>query len=140
MHVQPSSRARCLIFGWTLHLLPYFVCVISDGSGEAAQMRRFASAFTGRLCDKYQNLMSWLELFRDISHYQQSFFDLGSMALFNLYEPQNDKTNKMNCAPSEDSDQPGHPPSLIRVFTVRMKKAWVFSYPLNAQQRLTRLG
>ena len=28
-------------------------------------------------------------------------------------------------APSEDSDQPGHPPSLIRVFAVRMKKAWV---------------
>ena len=32
---------------------------------------------------------------------------------------------KMTCAPSEDSDQPGHPPSLIRVFAVRMKKAWV---------------
>ena len=40
------------------------------------------------------------------------------------------------CAPSEDSDQPGHPPSLIRVFAVRMKKAWVLSYPLSAQRRL----
>ena len=30
-----------------------------------------------------------------------------------------DKTNKMTCAPSEDSDQPVHPPSLIRVFPVR---------------------
>ena len=29
------------------------------------------------------------------------------------YEPPHDKTNKMACAPSEDSDQPGHPPSLI---------------------------
>ena len=38
-------------------------------------------------------------------------------------------TNKMSrlvtkptndCAPSEDSDQPGHPPSLIRVFAVRL--------------------
>ena len=29
-----------------------------------------------------------------------------------------------------------HPPSLIRVFTVRMKKAWVLSYPLSAQRRL----
>ena len=27
------------------------------------------------------------------------------------YEPQTYKTNKMTCAPSEDSDQPGHPPS-----------------------------
>ena len=30
-----------------------------------------------------------------------------------LYEQQHDKTNKMTCAPSEDSDQPGHLPSLI---------------------------
>ena len=47
-----------------------------------------------------------------------------------------DKTNKVACAPSEDSDQPGHLPSLIRIFAVRMKKAWVLSYPLRAQRRL----
>ena len=29
-------------------------------------------------------------------------------------ESQHDKTNKMTCAPSEDSDQPGHPTSLIK--------------------------
>ena len=39
-----------------------------------------------------------------------------------LNELPHDKTNKMT-APSEDSDQPGHKPSLIRVFAVRMKKA-----------------
>ena len=39
-------------------------------------------------------------------------------------------------APSEVSDQLGHPPSLIRVFAVRIKKAWVLSYPLSAQRRL----
>ena len=39
-------------------------------------------------------------------------------------------------APSEDSDQPWHPPSLIRVFAVRMKKGWFLSYPLSAQRRL----
>ena len=54
-------------------------------------------------------------------------------------EPAHDKTNKVACAPSEDSDQPGHPPSLISVFAVRMKKAWVLSYPLSAKQRLIRL-
>ena len=43
-------------------------------------------------------------------------------------EPPYDKSNKMACAPSEDSDQPAHPPSLIRGFAFRMKKAWVFSY------------
>ena len=36
-----------------------------------------------------------------------------------IYEPPRDKTNEMICAPSEDSDQPGYPPSLIRVFAVR---------------------
>ena len=35
---------------------------------------------------------------------------------------------KMTCAPSEDSDQPGHPPCLIRVTAVRMKKPEVLSY------------
>ena len=47
-----------------------------------------------------------------------------------------DKTNKMACAPSEDTDQTGPSPSLIRVFGVRMKKAWVLSYPLGAVRRL----
>ena len=31
---------------------------------------------------------------------------------------------------------PRHPLCLIRVFAVRMKKAWVLSYPLSAQRRL----
>ena len=52
----------------------------------------------------------------------------------------NTQNNKMACAPSKGSDQPGHPPSLIRVFAVRMKKAWVLSYPLSTQRRLIRLG
>ena len=35
------------------------------------------------------------------------------------FETHRNKTNKMACAPSEDSDQPGHPPNLIRVFAGR---------------------
>ena len=34
IHAQPSSGARCLIFGRTLRLLPYFMCANSEGSGE----------------------------------------------------------------------------------------------------------
>ena len=68
---------------------------------------------------------------------QTSFCYFTSLASkTSTYEPPRDKTNKMACAPSEDSEQPGHPPSLIRVFAVRIKKAWVLSYPLNAQRRL----
>ena len=61
MHAQPSSGDKCLIFGWTLCLLPYFMWANSEGSDETTQMRRLAWAFAGRLCDKYHNLMSWLK-------------------------------------------------------------------------------
>ena len=47
-------------------------------------------------------------------------------------EPPHDKTNKMACVPSEDSDQPGHLPNPIRI----LKKAWLLNNPLSAQQRL----
>ena len=35
-----------------------------------------------------------------------------SVSLQSVYEPPHDKTNKMTCAPSKDSDQPGHEESL----------------------------
>ena len=37
------------------------------------------------------------------------------------------QNQQSDCAPSEDS---------ARVFAVRMKKAWILSYPLSTQQRL----
>ena len=39
------------------------MCANSEGSGETVRMRRLALDFAGRLCDKYQNLMSWLKCF-----------------------------------------------------------------------------
>ena len=50
------------------------------------------------------------------------------------------QNQQSGCAPSEDSDLPVHPPGLIRVFAVRMKKAWVLSYPLSTAKTLIRLG
>ena len=38
-------------------------------------------------------------------------------------EPLHDKTHDLDFASSEDSDQPEHPPTLIRVFTGRTKNA-----------------
>ena len=50
-------------------------------------------------------------------------------------EPPHVKTNKMPCAPSQDSISLCiHP--VRSVFAVRMKKAWVLSFPLSAQQWL----
>ena len=37
-----------------------------------------------------------------------------------FFEPVHDKVYNTTCATSEDSDQPAHPHSLIRVFTDRM--------------------
>ena len=34
VHMQPSSGARCLIFGRTLSPFPYFMCANSEGSGD----------------------------------------------------------------------------------------------------------
>ena len=55
-----------------------------------------------------------------------------SSVLANKYEPQHDKSNNMMCA-QQDSDQPGHPPSLIRVFTAwrnigSLATQWVYSW------------
>ena len=45
-------------------------------------------------------------------------------------------SRRMTKLTSEDSDQPGHPSSLIRVFAVQMQKPWVLSYLLSTQRRL----
>ena len=55
-------------------------------------------------------------------------------------EPPHDKTNKVACAPSEDSDQTGRPPSLIRIFAVRLKKHWGLSYPMSEYTAKTHLS
>ena len=131
------------------------MCADSEGSGETARMRRLAWAFAGRLCYKYHNLMDRLNycysLIFDLNRRSYCHAARGSFFFFfvkvffsarivcnrsMLFEPPHDKTNKVACAPSEDSDQPWHPPSLSRVFTVHMKKAWFLSYPLSAHRRL----
>ena len=49
-----------------------------------------------------------------------------------LYEPRHDKTNKVTVRPAKTQISLGVRP----VFAVRMKKAWVLSYPISAQRRL----
>ena len=62
-----------------------------------------------------------------------------------VIEPPHDKTNKMTCASIKNSDQPGHPPSLIRVLAVHMKKYgplttyWVHSEDSNQTGRMPKL-
>ena len=58
-----------------------------------------------------------------------------------IIEPPYDKTNKMECAPSEDSDQPGHPPNLIKVFAVRSMGSFLHAVSEDSDQsgRMPRL-
>ena len=49
------------------------------------------------------------------------------------------RKNKMICAPSEDSDQPAHPPSLIRVLARRSNGSQVPKAPSCGQRWLIRL-
>ena len=51
-------------------------------------------------------------------------------------EPHHYKTNKMILATSEDSDQPGYPPSLIRVFAVHSMGSGGPSVSSCGQRRL----
>ena len=64
-------------------------------------------------------------LFFSITMWTKFVLTSSIITLINIkIKPAHDKTYKMACASSGDSDQPGHPPSLIRVFAVRMKQAW----------------
>ena len=73
------------------------------------------------------------DFFFRLFFFLNTIINLPALCEIILYEPPHDKTNKMACGVRPAK---GHPPSLIRVFSVRMKKAWVLSYPLSAQQRL----
>ena len=53
----------------------------------------------------------------------------------NKNEPEHVKTNKMTVRPTKTQISQGICP-VWSVFTVRMKKAWVLSYPLSSQWRL----
>ena len=105
---------------------PSFLHADSEDSDQTGWMPRLIWAFAGRTCLFVGFVMRRLIL--DSSWYGTSFCHF-------KFELHRDKTNKMICAPSEDSDQPGHPPSLIRVFAVRLKKARILSYPLSAHRR-----
>ena len=84
-HAQPSSGARCLIFGWTILLLPYFMCLNGNGSGKTTQMHRLVWAFAGRLCDKYHNLMSWLKYWLSTATNMDFTETCGRMLLLQLH-------------------------------------------------------
>ena len=57
-------------------------------------------------------------LFFLLTHCSLFYFDHSSEAFTKCMNRDMKKQQQSDCAPSEDSDQPGHPPNLIRVFGV----------------------
>ena len=68
-------------------------------------------------------------------------FIVGNQIHYNTIWAATWQNQQSDCAPSEDSDQSGHPPSLIRVSAVRMKKAthWAHSEDSDQTGRMPRL-
>ena len=62
------------------------------------------------------------------------------LKVLKAFEPPHGKTNKMTCAPSEDTDQPGHPPSLNSLHC-QHEEAEGPKLPIKrTAETLTRLG
>ena len=59
---------------------------------------------------------------------------------YSKFEPAHDKNYNKTCAISEDSDQPAHPRSLIRVFADRMWLLQPADYPKRAKKNSCHTG
>ena len=57
--------------------------------------------------------IAWLGLSQVFKTDLYPYFSFSVSHIVYLFEPPHDKTSKIPCAPSEDLDQNGHPPSLI---------------------------
>ena len=154
-----TAKALARLLGWAVSpepsLVAYMICTIISWAGSyGVSWYQFLIVSVPEHCT-FKLLTYWHRL--PVGQNAIFFFFLVSSYLFqfvhcirdasvtdclsertdailkeSLFEPHRHKTNKMACAPSEDSDQPGHPPSLIRVFAVRLKKARILSYPMSA--------
>ena len=75
-----------------------------------------------------------------ITVYQALMCDVtGTVDGIHVYEPQRQETYLWTCAPSEDSDQPAHSRSVIRIFPVRNWDSQGYKLSSGGKRRLIRL-
>ena len=110
-----------------------------SNTGSACASAEYDQRFCFRCLDSIIPILAIAEISRPklVSVAEKTDFHVTRL----VYWPPHDKTNRMTCAPSEDSDQPGHPPSLIRVFAVRSmgSKGPTCNLSSRGQRRLIRL-
>ena len=106
--VQPAHPCS-LISTFVIHCLDSMICMLA-----LLKVSRFYLASVAEQAGLNLTCSEIPEdtFLRDVAYmmnriYSQSLIDILTI------EPPHDKTNKMTCASSEDSDQPGHLPSLI---------------------------
>ena len=87
-----------------LKYMPLFFCSPNPSGGPQTWTRRFV--FSLCLFERRSWSLHW--------------------RLIKMIWAEHEKYNKMACAPNEDSDQPGHPPCLIKVFDCAH---WEAEYP-----------
>ena len=108
------SRAR-----WGIRLYHFLIIAFSS---TFQLMFFFFSRIPMFTCLSSHHLWTVLNLallvLRDVSVMKSESL-IAERTINKLIEPPHDKSNKMTCASSEDSDQLGHPAILIRVFAMR---------------------
>ena len=75
-------------------------------------------------------MLSWHVIMNLIGYFTRKLSPMIPGAVFGYKQMSRDITKPTKWVSAQ------HPPSLIRVFAVRSKKAWVLSYLLSAQRRL----
>ena len=114
---RKRQQTRALLCIWKSK-----ICSVRNGKGECSSM-----AFPKPL--RFKN-----KLITFTFHHSEQL-ELYGRTLRKELTRLTTKPTKWHVRPAK-TDQPGHPPSLISVFAVCTKTAWVLSYPLSAQRRL----
>ena len=100
-------------------------------------LRVFHNQNTCSLC----SFQRWFTLFArgSVWSFQWQYSSLFKWIIYNI-RATSWQNQHNDCAPSKDSGQPGHQPSLIRVFAVRWMGSWGSSLSSCRQGWLIRLG
>ena len=129
--ITGQIRSSSLILVYTIHLPTVHVCTKFQSSKLHSSWEKCDEIFS---IERLRN--DWMTEGQGKSSIAPTLKNNEELELYSNKWAATWQNQQSDCAPSKDSDQPGHLPSLIRDFAVRMKKAWVLSYPFSAQRRL----